>query len=88
MSKFLVCYDIIEWFPLNDSGLTSSNYTELSHLYENFKDKGTLLMEHKCLFIFPIFLLWLLVTTWYFDYVASFWIYLLLMLFYFEVDPV
>ena len=55
MSKFLVSYVFIEWFPLNGSGLTSSNYTELSHLYENFKDKGTLLIEHSYLFIFLIF---------------------------------
>lgn len=55
MSKFMVSYVSIEWFPLNGSGLTSSNYTELSHLYENFKDKGTLLMDHSYLFIFLIF---------------------------------
>ncbi|CAI8609253.1 unnamed protein product [Vicia faba] len=27
-------------------GLTSSNYTELSHLYENFKDRGLILSIH------------------------------------------
>nr|ACJ84092.1 unknown [Medicago truncatula] len=29
-------------------GLTSSNYTELSHLYENFKDKGLEVLAFPC----------------------------------------
>lgn len=29
-------------------GLTSSNYTELSHLYENFKDKGLEILAFPC----------------------------------------
>lgn len=57
------------------SGLTSSNYTELSHLYEKYKTQGKLALG--TIFCFCISILWgvsLLLLEKYLCYVSRAWI--------------
>lgn len=54
----LISYSMyLNKFPLNDSGLTSSNYSELSHLYDKYKNQGMFHIEESCLCFFLIFLI-------------------------------
>lgn len=48
-TTFFIIFWHLTWYSsVNLSGLTTANYTELSHIYEKYKTQGTTIYTEQC----------------------------------------